>query len=69
MLVLPFLGSFASAFILNTTSRDLPVFVAGRQTLVTLVLTASTYPFVMHNGVLRFTAEWLPQFGLDFLFG
>lgn len=64
--MLPFVGSIASAFILNTTSRDLPVFVAGATTLLTLIVTASAYPLVMHNGVLRFTAEWLPQFGLDF---
>lgn len=66
LLVLPFVGSLASAFILNTTSRDLPVFVAGATTLLTLLLTASAYPFVTQNGVLRFTAEWLPQVGLDF---
>ncbi len=66
VLVLPFVGSIASAFILNTTSRDLPVFVAGTITLLTLILSASAYPFVTQNGVLRFNAEWLPQFGLDF---
>jgi multicomponent K+:H+ antiporter subunit A len=66
MLVLPFVGSLASAFILNTTSRDLPVFMAGATTLLTLILTAAAYPAVRHNGVLRFTVEWLPQFGLDF---
>jgi multicomponent K+:H+ antiporter subunit A len=66
LLVLPFVGSLGSAFILNTTSRDLPVFVAGATTLLTLILTASAYPFVMQNGVLRFTAEWLPQVGLNF---
>lgn len=66
MLALPFVGSLATAFVLKTTSRDLPVFMAGATTLVTLVLTAMAYPFVMYNGVLRFTVEWLPQFGLDF---
>ncbi|MGC4407797.1 MULTISPECIES: monovalent cation/H+ antiporter subunit A [Rhizobium] len=66
LLVLPFVGSLGSAFILNTTSRDLPVFVAGATTLLTLILTASAYPFVTQNGVLRFTAEWLPQVGLNF---
>ncbi|WP_409526982.1 proton-conducting transporter membrane subunit [Rhizobium sp. G21] len=66
LLVLPFVGSIASAFILNTTSRDLPVFVAGAVTLMTLVITASTYPLIVEHGVLRFSAEWLPQFGLDF---
>ncbi len=66
VLVLPFVGSVASAFILKTTSRDLPVFVAGTTTLLTLILSASAYPFVTHNGVLRFNAEWLPQFGIDF---
>ncbi|KPF43493.1 monovalent cation/H+ antiporter subunit A [Rhizobium sp. AAP43] len=66
LVALPFVGSLASAFILNTTSRDLPVFVAGAASISTVILSALAYPSVTDGNVLRFQAEWLPQFGLDF---
>lgn len=65
-MLLPFLGSLASAFILNTTSRDLPVAVAGAVTACCLLLCVFAYPYVVEGNVLRFEAEWLPQFGLNF---
>ncbi|WP_377298380.1 monovalent cation/H+ antiporter subunit A [Rhizobium sp. SGZ-381] len=66
LLALPFLGSLATGLILNTTSRDLPVFVAGAVTLLAALLTASFYPALANGNVLRFDAQWLPQFGLNF---
>ena len=66
VLALPFIGSLISGLILNTTSRDLPVFVAGVVTLLVLGLTAYSYTFIGNGTVLRFDAEWLPQFGLNF---
>ncbi len=66
VLALPFVGSLVSGLILNTTSRDLPVFVAGVVTLLVLGLTTYAYTFVGNGSVLRFDAEWLPQFGLNF---
>jgi multicomponent K+:H+ antiporter subunit A len=66
VLALPFIGSLISGLILNTTSRDLPVFVAGVVTLLVLGLTAYSYTFISNGTVLRFDAEWLPQFGLNF---
>nr|WP_149745759.1 monovalent cation/H+ antiporter subunit A [Rhizobium sp. RU35A] len=66
LLAVPFLGSLASAFILNTTSRQLPVFLAGVVALSSVGLSALAYPYVTDGNVLRFHAEWLPQFGLDF---
>lgn len=63
---LPFLGSLLSGLILNTTSRDLPVLVAGAVTLMTLALTTLAYFSVTGGNVIRFEAEWLPQFGLNF---
>ncbi|KQZ48912.1 cation:proton antiporter [Rhizobium sp. Root149] len=66
IVLLPFLGSLASAFILNTTSRDLPVAVAATVTACCLALCILAYPNVVDGNVLRFEAEWLPQFGLNF---
>lgn len=66
LLILPFVGSLACAFILNTTSRDLPVFVAGATAILTILLTGLAYTSVTDGNVIRFRAEWLPQFGLDF---
>jgi multicomponent K+:H+ antiporter subunit A len=66
ILALPFVGGIVSGLILNTTSRDLPVFVAGVVTLLVFGLTAYAYTFVGNGTVLRFDAEWLPQLGLNF---
>ncbi len=66
LLALPFIGSLLSGLILNTTSRDLPVFVAGAVTLLVLGLTIFAYASVGTGSVLRFDAEWLPQLGLNF---
>ncbi len=63
---MPFVGSLLCAFILKTNSRDLPVFVAGAVSLATLGLSILAYPTIASGGVLRFEAEWLPQFGLNF---
>ncbi|MFD1747429.1 monovalent cation/H+ antiporter subunit A [Rhizobium helianthi] len=65
LIVLPFLGSIVSAFILNTTSRDLPVSVAGVVTGLCFLLSALAYPFVTDGNVIRHEIEWLPQFGLN----
>lgn len=50
---------------LNTTSRDLPVAVAGIATGACLVITVLAYPHVADGNVLRYELEWLPQFGLN----
>ncbi|MGF9694514.1 monovalent cation/H+ antiporter subunit A [Rhizobium sp. 0TCS1.26] len=66
LLALPFIGSLVSGLLLNTTSRDLPVFVAGGVALASLCLTTIAYAYVTSGNVLRFEAEWLPQLGLNF---
>jgi multicomponent K+:H+ antiporter subunit A len=65
-LMLPFAGSLLCAFILKTSSRDLPVFVAGVVSAATFILAILAYPAISAGTVLRFEAEWLPQFGLSF---
>ncbi|KRB59456.1 cation:proton antiporter [Rhizobium sp. Root708] len=66
LLVLPFLGSFLSVFLLNTSSRRLPAGLAGVVTLASLLLTAINYPSVSGGGVVYYKLQWLPQLGLDF---
>ncbi|WP_038542318.1 monovalent cation/H+ antiporter subunit A [Neorhizobium galegae] len=66
LLVLPFLGSLVSVFLLRTRSRVLPSWVAGATALLSLLIVASFYPSVTNGGVLRFEGTWLPQLGLDF---
>ncbi|MGK6314741.1 monovalent cation/H+ antiporter subunit A [Neorhizobium sp. DT-125] len=66
LLVLPFLGSLISVFLLNTLSRTLPSWAAGSVTLLCLLIAAAAYPTISEGEVLRFHAEWVPQLGLDF---
>ncbi|MCJ9750943.1 monovalent cation/H+ antiporter subunit A [Neorhizobium sp. BETTINA12A] len=66
LLVLPFLGSLVSVFLLRTRSRVLPSWVAGATALLSLLIVASFYPSVTNGGVLRFEGTWLPQLGLNF---
>ncbi|WP_132956165.1 monovalent cation/H+ antiporter subunit A [Rhizobium sp. BK251] len=66
LLVLPFFGSLLSVFLLNTRSRRLPAAIAGSVTFLSCLLAASFYPSVTSGGVLRYSVEWLPQFGLNF---
>ncbi|MEN3146251.1 monovalent cation/H+ antiporter subunit A [Neorhizobium sp. IRAMC:178] len=66
LLVLPFLGSLVSVFLLRTRSRVLPSWVAGATALLSLLIVASFYPGVTNGGVLRFEGTWLPQLGLNF---
>ncbi|TCL74922.1 multisubunit potassium/proton antiporter PhaA subunit /multisubunit potassium/proton antiporter PhaB subunit [Rhizobium sp. BK251] len=53
-------------FLLNTRSRRLPAAIAGSVTFLSCLLAASFYPSVTSGGVLRYSVEWLPQFGLNF---
>ncbi|MFB9953172.1 monovalent cation/H+ antiporter subunit A [Rhizobium puerariae] len=66
LLVLPFLGSLISVFLLNTASRVLPSWVAGATALSCLLIVFAAYPGVSGGEILRFHAEWVPQLGLDF---
>lgn len=66
LLLLPFVGSLLSILLLKTTSPRLPAGLAAIIVTALLLLTGSLYPAVADGGVVRFRAEWLPQFGLDF---
>ncbi|PZU88355.1 MAG: monovalent cation/H+ antiporter subunit A [Shinella sp.] len=65
-MILPFAGSLASVFLLNTASRVLPSWVAGAVALSALVIVLLAYPAISGGEPLRFEAEWVPQLGLAF---
>lgn len=65
-MLLPFVGSLASVFLLNTSSRVLPSWIAGATALLSLLIVAAAYPAVSAGDALRFHVEWIPQLGLDF---
>ncbi|AHG48917.1 cation:proton antiporter (plasmid) [Rhizobium leguminosarum bv. trifolii CB782] len=66
IVILPFAGSFVTAFLLRTSSRTLPASIAGVATATVVFFTATLYPLVSNGGVLRFEIEWLPQLGVNF---
>ena len=65
IVLLPFLGSLAAAF-LPSHARNAASWVAGLVALTCTMLAVSLYPAVAAGEVLRLTLSWLPQFGLDF---
>ncbi|KKX29336.1 monovalent cation/H+ antiporter subunit A [Rhizobium sp. LC145] len=66
LLVLPFVGSLVSVFLLQTRSRVLPAWLAGAVALLSLLIVAACYPAVSAGEIIRFEGQWLPQLGLNF---
>ncbi|WP_414901912.1 monovalent cation/H+ antiporter subunit A [Rhizobium cremeum] len=64
--MLPFAGSLISVFLLNTSSRVLPSWVAGVVAFSSLLIVLLAYPAISGGEPLRFEAEWVPQLGLAF---
>ena len=65
LLVLPFIGSLVSVFLLQTRSRALPAWLAGIVTFASFAIIVFFYPSVENGGVVRYEYEWLPQLGLN----
>lgn len=66
ILVLPFAGSIAAAF-LPANARNAEAWLAGAIALAVHALAWSFHPAMSSGGVARFGASWLPAFGLDFV--
>ena len=64
-LALPFIGSCLAAP-LSSNARNAEAWLAGAVALIGLALLAAGYPRVTDGGVIRYTAEWVPQLGLKF---
>src|SRR3546814_5982521 len=65
IVVLPFLGGVIAG-LLPAKSRNVEAWLAGAIALVGLTMAALLYPEVAEGGVVRYEAEWLPEFGLNF---
>lgn len=66
MLLLPFLGSFAAAF-LPSNARNAAGLLAGLVALIGTVLAIVLYPSVADGTALRTEIEWLPSLGLNLI--
>ncbi|MGV3549302.1 monovalent cation/H+ antiporter subunit A [Rhizobium sp.] len=66
LIVLPFLGSLASAFMLQIRSRGVLARIAGGVALACFLIVVACYPAVSTGTPLRYEVEWLPQLGLNF---
>jgi multicomponent K+:H+ antiporter subunit A len=64
LLALPFVGSVIAA-LLPANARHIEAWLAGAVALAGLALSASFYPAVAENGVVRSEIPWLPAQGLD----
>ncbi|MDD3353400.1 proton-conducting transporter membrane subunit, partial [Zoogloea sp.] len=64
IVLLPFVGSLGAAF-LPTNARNAEAWLAGIVALTVAILTASLYPQVAAEGVLRLNIPWSPTLGLD----
>jgi multicomponent K+:H+ antiporter subunit A len=66
-ILLPFLGSLIAAF-LPSHARNAAAWLAGLTSLACLVLMALLYREVAGGEVVRLSAPWMPQFGLELNF-
>ncbi len=66
LLLLPFVGSVAAAF-LPTHARNAASGFAGAVALAATVLVVRLYPQVHAQGVVEWRLAWLPDFGIDFV--
>ena len=65
IVALPFAGSCIAA-LFQANARNAEAYLAGAVALIGLVLVLASYPQVVGGGVIRFTAEWIPDLGFAF---
>src|SRR5688572_16136162 len=65
IVVLPFVGSIAAAF-LRSNARNAASWIAGAVATACVLLVAGLYPLVANGGTASVVLEWLPQAGLYF---
>ena len=66
LLALPFAGSIVAGVFFKPNARNAEAWLAGAITLAALAIIAIAYPRISTGQIVRFEAEWLPAFGLDF---
>src|SRR5688500_2602394 len=65
IVVLPFLGSIAAAF-LRSNARNAASWIAGAVATACVLLVAGLFPLIANGGIASVVLEWLPQAGLYF---
>jgi multicomponent K+:H+ antiporter subunit A len=65
IVALPFIASLCAAF-LPSRARNIASWLAGSIALASTLLAASMYREILAGEVIRFTASWAPQYGLEF---
>jgi multicomponent K+:H+ antiporter subunit A len=65
IVALPFIASLCAAF-LSSRARKVASWLAGSVAMASMLLAASQYPGIADGEVVRFTAAWAPQYGLEF---
>src|SRR3954454_13258156 len=65
VLALPFVGCCLAA-LLQVNARNAEAWLAGAVSLTELVLLATCYPGISGGGVVRYSGDWVPDFGLQF---
>ncbi|HET9865233.1 MAG TPA: monovalent cation/H+ antiporter subunit A [Steroidobacteraceae bacterium] len=63
VVLLPFLGSLAAAF-LPSHARNAAAWLAGLVALACVVLLAGSYAEIAHGGIVRWIVPWMPGVGL-----
>lgn len=66
LILLPFFGS-ALAAILPTNARNAEAWLSGSVTIAAFATATYLYPPVADEGIVRYTLEWLPELGLNFM--
>lgn len=66
LILFPFIGS-ALAAILPTNARNAEAWLSGSVAILAFATAAYLYPLVADGGIVRYTREWLPELGLNFM--
>lgn len=66
LILIPFIGS-ALAAIVPVNARNAEAWLSGSVAIVAFAIAAYLYRSVADGGVVRYTLEWLPDHGLNFM--
>src|SRR5690606_25575583 len=65
ILALPFIGSIVAAF-MPSNARNIEAWMAGLLALVCAGLVFAQFPAIFDGEVIRYSAVWLPEHGVNF---
>src|SRR5690606_24621680 len=65
ILALPFFGSIIAAF-MPSNARNIEAWLAGIVALASAGITAMHFPAIFDGEVVRYSAQWLPAYDINF---